>query len=110
MHFGNDRIISCHFPTNWPSRSPDDNQCDFWLWGYLKHAVVSGSIANLAELMTRTAQNIHNINTYKLRSVAEHAISRLGLAEENGGEHVEHFLSQPWWIGIQLKCQNCRMT
>ncbi|GIY04097.1 hypothetical protein CDAR_543321 [Caerostris darwini] len=30
-HFGNDRIISLHFPTTCPSRSPDINLCDFWL-------------------------------------------------------------------------------
>ncbi|GBM45219.1 hypothetical protein AVEN_63830-1 [Araneus ventricosus] len=58
MHFGNDRIISCHFPKNWPSRSPDLNSCDFGLWGYLKHAVFSGLITNLAELKTRAAQHI----------------------------------------------------
>ncbi|GBM68616.1 hypothetical protein AVEN_106097-1 [Araneus ventricosus] len=41
MHFGNDRIISRHFPTNLSPRSPDLNPCDFWLWGYLKHVVFS---------------------------------------------------------------------
>ncbi|GBM38221.1 hypothetical protein AVEN_8282-1 [Araneus ventricosus] len=39
LHFGNDRIISRHFPTAWPPRSPDLNPCDFWLWGYLKDVV-----------------------------------------------------------------------
>ncbi|GBM42445.1 hypothetical protein AVEN_139882-1 [Araneus ventricosus] len=31
LHFGNDRIISRHFATAWPPRSPDLNPCDFWL-------------------------------------------------------------------------------
>ncbi|GBM10999.1 hypothetical protein AVEN_1334-1 [Araneus ventricosus] len=35
LHFRNDRIPSCHFPTNCPPRSPDLNPCDFWLWGFL---------------------------------------------------------------------------
>ncbi|GBM93595.1 hypothetical protein AVEN_250663-1 [Araneus ventricosus] len=68
MHFGNDRSISCRFPTNWPPRSPDLNSCDFWL----KHAVLSGLIANLAELETRIAQNIHDVSTDTFRSVVEH--------------------------------------
>ncbi|GBN61464.1 hypothetical protein AVEN_199811-1 [Araneus ventricosus] len=34
MHFGNDRIISHHYPKAWPQWSPDLNTCDFWLWGY----------------------------------------------------------------------------
>ncbi|GBN32408.1 hypothetical protein AVEN_216917-1 [Araneus ventricosus] len=31
MHFGNYRIISRRFPTNWLPRSPHLNPCDFWL-------------------------------------------------------------------------------
>ncbi|GBO01369.1 hypothetical protein AVEN_275664-1 [Araneus ventricosus] len=53
LHFGNDRIISRHFPTTWPPWSPDLNPCDFWLWGYLKNVVYGGPIANLAELKNR---------------------------------------------------------
>ncbi|GBN53406.1 hypothetical protein AVEN_219993-1 [Araneus ventricosus] len=33
LHFGNNRIISRHFPTDWQTRSPNLNLCDFWLWG-----------------------------------------------------------------------------
>ncbi|GBM36494.1 hypothetical protein AVEN_249684-1 [Araneus ventricosus] len=39
LNFGNDRIISRHFPTAWPPRSPDLNPCVFWLRGYLKDVV-----------------------------------------------------------------------
>ncbi|GBO29078.1 hypothetical protein AVEN_135027-1 [Araneus ventricosus] len=53
VHFEYDRIISSHFATHWPPRSPDLKPCDFWLWGYLKHVAFSGPIANLAELKTR---------------------------------------------------------
>ena len=31
FQFGDDGIISCHFPTTWPSRSSDLNPYDFWL-------------------------------------------------------------------------------
>ena len=54
-HFGNARIISCHFPTGWLPRSPDLNHCDFWLWVYLKDIVFSTPIAHLAELKARIA-------------------------------------------------------
>ncbi|GBL72200.1 hypothetical protein AVEN_115180-1 [Araneus ventricosus] len=69
MHFGNNRTIRRHFPTNWPPRSPDLNPCDFWLWGYFKHVVFCDPIANIAELKTRIAQRIYNISTDILRSV-----------------------------------------
>ncbi|GFW91681.1 uncharacterized protein TNCV_4501001 [Trichonephila clavipes] len=35
-HFGDDRIISRHFHTAWPTTPADLNTCDFWLWGCLK--------------------------------------------------------------------------
>ncbi|GBM56427.1 hypothetical protein AVEN_56112-1 [Araneus ventricosus] len=94
LHFGNDRIISRHFPTAWPPRSPDFNPCDFWLWGYLKDIVHGGPIASLAELKNRITQHIHNITTETLLSVLEHAVLRLQLIREKGGQHIEHFLSK----------------
>ncbi|GBM94185.1 hypothetical protein AVEN_49270-1 [Araneus ventricosus] len=82
MHFKNERIISHHFPTNWLLKSLDLNTCDFWICGYLQHVVFSGMIANVAELKTRIAQHIHNINKDTLRSVVEHDISWFELAAE----------------------------
>ncbi|GBM82609.1 hypothetical protein AVEN_255413-1 [Araneus ventricosus] len=76
LHFGNHRIISRHFPTAWPPRSPDLNPCGFWLWGYLKDVVYEGPIPSLAELKNRITQHIHNITTETLRSVVEHAVLR----------------------------------
>lgn len=93
-HFGNARIISRHFPTAWPARSPDLNPCDFWLWGYLKDIVFSTPIANVADLKTRIAQHILNVTPDTLRSVVEHAVSRFNLVAHNGGQHIEHVLHQ----------------
>ncbi|GBM30839.1 hypothetical protein AVEN_18696-1 [Araneus ventricosus] len=92
-HFGIDRNISRHFPTAWQPRSPDMNPCDFWLWGYLKDVVYGSLIANLAEMKNRIAQHVHNITTETLRSVVEHAVLRFQLIGDNGGQHIEHFLS-----------------
>ncbi|GBN71924.1 hypothetical protein AVEN_250459-1 [Araneus ventricosus] len=63
LHFGNDRIISRHFPTAWPPRSPDLNPCNFWLWGYLKDVLCGVPNANLTELKNSITQHIHNITT-----------------------------------------------
>ncbi|GBN86846.1 hypothetical protein AVEN_215156-1 [Araneus ventricosus] len=95
IHFGNDRIISRYFPTNWLPSSPDLNPCDFWLWGYLKHVVFGDTIANLAELKASIAQHIHKIITDTLRSVVEHDISWFELVAQNDGQQiVEHFLNK----------------
>ncbi|GBM09960.1 hypothetical protein AVEN_18367-1 [Araneus ventricosus] len=88
------RIISRHFLTTWPSRSPDLNPCDFWLWGYLKDVVYGGPIASLAELKNRITQHIQNITTETLRSVVEHAVFLFQLIGENDGQHIKHFLSK----------------
>ncbi|GBO15924.1 hypothetical protein AVEN_120483-1 [Araneus ventricosus] len=71
LHFGNDRIISRHFQTAWPPRSPDLNPCDLWLWGYLKDVVYGGPITKTGELKCRITQHIHNITTKTLRYVVE---------------------------------------
>ncbi|GBN40210.1 hypothetical protein AVEN_192945-1 [Araneus ventricosus] len=94
LHFGKERIISRHFPTAWPSRSHDLNHCIFWLWGYLKDVVYGGPIANLTELKNSITQHIHNITTETLRFVVEHADLPFQLIGENGGQHIEHFLSK----------------
>ncbi|GBN60478.1 hypothetical protein AVEN_226368-1 [Araneus ventricosus] len=85
MHFENDRTISLLFPTNWPPRSPDRNPCDFWLSSYVKDAVFSVPIANLAEFKTRISQHIKNISKDKPRCVVEHDICRFEFVEENSG-------------------------
>ncbi|GBL90752.1 hypothetical protein AVEN_215499-1 [Araneus ventricosus] len=59
LNFGNDRIISRHFPTACQPLLPDLNPCDFWLWGYLNAAVYGHPIATLAELKTHITQHIH---------------------------------------------------
>ncbi|GBN36732.1 hypothetical protein AVEN_26635-1 [Araneus ventricosus] len=94
LHFGNDRIIIRHFPTAWPPRSSGLNPCDFLLWGYLRDVVYGGPIANVAQLKNRITQHIHNINTETLQSVVKHAVLRFQLIVENGGQHIEHFLSK----------------
>ncbi|GBL59710.1 hypothetical protein AVEN_155745-1, partial [Araneus ventricosus] len=94
QHFGNARIISRHFPTAWPSRSPDLNPRDFWLWDCLKDIVFSTPIAHLAELKARIAQHILKVTPETLRSVVEHAVSRFQLVAENGEQHIEHVLHQ----------------
>ncbi|GBM75461.1 hypothetical protein AVEN_98280-1 [Araneus ventricosus] len=94
LHFRNNRITSRHFLTTWTPRSPDLNPCDYWLWGYLKVVLYGGPIANLAELKNRITQHIHNITTETLQSVVEHAVFGFQFIAENGGQHIEYFLSK----------------
>ena len=93
-HFRIAGIISCHFPTALPSRLPDLNPCDSWLWDYLKDFVFSILIAHLAKMKTLTARHILNVTPKTLQSVVEHAASRFQLLAENGGQHIKLILHQ----------------
>ncbi|GBM22653.1 hypothetical protein AVEN_144438-1 [Araneus ventricosus] len=67
MHFRNYRIITRHFLTNWPPRSPDINPCDFWLWGYVKHVVFSSGGLGMKIVVARSQRGptrIHNAIIY----------------------------------------------
>ena len=90
--FGDDRIISRHFSTTWPPRSPDLNPCDFCLWGYLKNVVYSGRIQNLANFKASITHHIHCVSTDTLRSVVEHAVLRFQFVAEQGGGHIEQLM------------------
>ncbi|GBN04206.1 hypothetical protein AVEN_116349-1 [Araneus ventricosus] len=50
QHFTDDWVRCRHFPISWPSRSPDFNPGDFWLWDYRKTTVYCDKINNLVEL------------------------------------------------------------
>ena len=88
-----DSIISRHFPTVWPARSPDLNPCNFWLWGYLKDLVYSDPIRSLSDLKDSIARHVRNIPKHTLQSTTEHAMLRFQMVADNDGHHIEHVLS-----------------
>ncbi|GBN97941.1 hypothetical protein AVEN_72146-1 [Araneus ventricosus] len=49
QHFTDSWVISRHFPTAWPPRSPDITPCDFWL-GFLKDNIYCKRPASLPDL------------------------------------------------------------
>jgi hypothetical protein len=89
QHFTNDRVICYAFPTAWPSRSPDLNPCDFWLWGYLKNLVYRGRLVTLADLKDSITLHVRSISTDQLRSVVEQAVHRLQILHIEKGNHIE---------------------
>ncbi|GBO41116.1 hypothetical protein AVEN_203840-1 [Araneus ventricosus] len=77
QQFTNDRVISHAFPSTWPSRSPDLNPCDFWLWGYLKNLVYRGHLVTLADLKESIALHAKSISVDQIQSAVEQAVHRL---------------------------------
>lgn len=89
QHFTNDRIISRAFPTTWPSRSPDLNPCDFWLWGHLKNLVYRERLVTLADLKESISLHVRSISDDQLRSAVEQAVHRLHILHLQEGNHIE---------------------
>jgi hypothetical protein len=76
----------------WPSRSPDLNPCDFFLWGHLQNFVYATPIANLEELTERINAAVNTINVPMLQRVQENIVRRAALCIEVGGRNFEQLL------------------
>ena len=93
QHFGNDRIISRHFPHFWPPRSPDLNPCDYWLWGHMQAIVYhQNPPGTKEELICRIREAAANIPRETTAAAIDNLVCRLeAVVQENGG-HIEHLL------------------
>jgi len=88
----NHRIISRHFPTSWPPRSPDLNPLDFWLWGYLQSRVFSRNPSSLEDLKSAIREEISAISAQQLTDAVNCFSKRVGAVVESEGRHFEHLL------------------
>lgn len=93
LTFG-DHWIGRGGPTPWPSRSPDFNPLDFWLWGHLKTIVYATPVNDVQTLQDRVFNACRNIQQQpgvfqrvrdSLRRRAEGCIAM-------DGRHIEHLL------------------
>ena len=53
----------------WPARSADLNQCDFWLWGSLKQKVYNPRPANIDELKANIEREFRKFKKTNLKSI-----------------------------------------
>lgn len=88
--FGEQNIISRGCPINWPSRSPDLNPCDFFLWGYLKHRVFRNNPQTLDQLKNTIEHEITEISRDLLDKTVDSLFDRLMLIISENGAHIEH--------------------
>jgi hypothetical protein len=83
------QVISHGFPVQWPSRSPDFNPLDYWLWGYLKSKVYRNNVCDLASLRNAIMSNVLGITREQLHSGVSNFIGRMATAIEANGGYVE---------------------
>jgi hypothetical protein len=91
QHFG-DRIISRHFPFEWPARSPDLTPADFWLWGYLKSRVYRHGLTTLVNLKAAIRHEIAMIPKEMLSAAIGNVLPRLEAVVAQHGAHIEQQL------------------
>jgi hypothetical protein len=83
-----DRLISRRL---WPARSPDQNPCDFYLWGNLKDKVYLNNPHTLVELKQSIQETITSIETSELKLVSNSLFKRLKACFRADG-YFEHLL------------------
>jgi hypothetical protein len=88
-NFGEENIISRGFRNNWPSRSPDLNPCDFFLWGYLKGRVFRRNPKTLDELKEIISDEVAHISCDLLSNTVDSLFDRLMLILTEHGGHIE---------------------
>ncbi|GBL95531.1 hypothetical protein AVEN_54132-1 [Araneus ventricosus] len=87
QHFTDARVISHHFPTAWPPRSPDITPCDFCLWGFLKDNIYRKRPASLPELKNSIRRHVLDIPVDSLHSAVENMVLRLEHIVEHEGAY-----------------------
>lgn len=87
------RVISRNFQHSWPSRSPDINPCDYYLWSHMKQKVYCGvypkTIEELKKRIFDAATAIANSDS--MENAVLHLVDRLQCLVENNGHHIEPF-------------------
>ncbi|GBL77387.1 hypothetical protein AVEN_41801-1 [Araneus ventricosus] len=91
QYFTDVRVISRHFPTAWPPRSPVIIPCDFFSWGFLKYNIYGKRPASLPDPKDSIRRDVHDIPADSLRSAVENVVLRLEHIVEHEGGHIEQF-------------------
>ncbi|GFT37798.1 uncharacterized protein TNCV_4128711 [Trichonephila clavipes] len=89
-NFGDNRVISRHFPDAWLSPSPDLNPCDFWLWVFLKDRVCRGGIRTLPDLKALIIRHVAEIPRELLHATIENVIMRFQHVIDVNGAHIKY--------------------
>ena len=82
------RLTSRFADALWPPRSPDLNDPDFFLWGYLKEKVCIEMPDTLQQLKRNIIHEINNISQETLMNVVNSTVERARKCLTNNGSHL----------------------
>jgi hypothetical protein len=83
-----DMWLGCGGPVSWPTRSPDLNPLDFFLWGHLKEIIYSYPPTALEDLSAKFHSAVANIDRRAQVSIPRRAVA----CRQKYGGHFEHLL------------------
>ena len=81
-------LISLRGDIGWPARSPDSNNCDFFLRGYLKSKVYINRLRSIEQIKDAIRQEITAIPHEMTRQVIDNFGERLRQCVDNNGSHL----------------------
>jgi len=86
--------IGSNGPVGWPSRSPNLNPIDFYLWGHVKSEVCCTLVTNVDVLWERIVATFGAIRNRpgQLECVRESMMRRLNGCVAANGQHSEHLM------------------
>ncbi|GFV89948.1 probable cation-transporting ATPase 13A3 [Trichonephila clavipes] len=87
-----DRLISRFGPVNWPQRSCDLTQLDYFLWGYVKSLVYADKPQTLDHLEDNIRRVIADIRPQMLEKVIENWMSILDYIRASRGSHMPEII------------------
>ncbi|GFU51833.1 putative DD41D transposase [Trichonephila clavipes] len=87
-----DHLISRFGPVNWPPRSCDLTQLDYFLWGYVKSLVYADKPQTLDHLEDNIRRVIADIWPQMLENVIENWTSRLDYIRASRGSHMPEII------------------
>ncbi|GFV35579.1 DUF4817 domain-containing protein [Trichonephila clavipes] len=87
-----DRLISRFVPVNWPPRSCDLTQLDYFLWGYVKSLVYADKPQTLDHLEDNIRRVIADIRPQMLEKTSENWTSRLDYIRASRGSPMPEII------------------
>jgi hypothetical protein len=82
---------------SWPSRSPDLNSRDYFVWEF-KNEIFANRSQNTLQLREKMAELWNSINEVLCRTAVTNLVHRLQTSEDFNGGHSEHVLMTKYFL------------
>ena len=89
-----DKAKMLRFCFGWPTRSPDIDAPDFWIWGYLKDQVYRSPVHSLRQLNQRIREPVGSVYGSMVKQALNNLHHRLRACSHQRGGQLEQVLTR----------------